>query len=104
MLYRRSLGRRGVALGLLLGTAWLAGLAWLGVLAIQAETRPDAVVVAESAPVRSNPDGKATVEFHLPGGTLFRTGREAPGFVEVLYSDELRGWMETSGLAKVGRP
>lgn len=104
VLYRRSLGRRGVALGLLLGTAWLAGLAWLGVLGIQAETRPDAVVVAESAPVRSNPDGKATVEFHLPGGTLFRTGREAPGFVEVLYSDELRGWMETSGLAKVGRP
>jgi tetratricopeptide (TPR) repeat protein len=103
-LYRRSAGRGGILLGLLLGIGWIAGVGWLGVLAVQADTRPGAVVTAESAQVRSNPDARATVEFHLPAGTLFRTGREAPGYVEVLYSDELRGWTSTDGIAWIGSP
>lgn len=103
-LWRRTVGRALVLLGVAIGLLWLGGLAWLGVLAVQAGTRPDAVVVAESAAVRSNPEARATVEFHLPEGVRFRVGRTAPGFVEVLFSDELRGWTEAGNMARIGEP
>jgi len=91
--------RRSDAVTVGLGTLLLGALSWTAVQAIEYARRPDAVVVVEDAPVRSNPDPSATVEFTLHGGTLLRVGRSAPGFKEVLFSDELHGWTDGANLA-----
>lgn len=86
----------------------LAGLgiaaAWSVVQAARASGRPDGVVVAAEAPVRSNPSSDATIEFTLHGGTLVRLGRERGDYVELLFSERLRGWAERSHLAELDDP
>jgi hypothetical protein len=89
-------------LGFALGAWFLVGVAGVLLRAGQHWTAPNAVVVAEELPVRSNPDGEATVEFTLHAGTRVRVGREARGFREVLFSDKLRGWGGADGLALLG--
>jgi tetratricopeptide (TPR) repeat protein len=91
--------RRADPLTVLLGALLLGALSWTAIQTIEHRMRPDAVVVVEDAPVRSNPDAAATVEFTLHGGTLLRLGRMAPGFREVLFSDELHGWTDEGNLA-----
>lgn len=86
------------ALGVLLAAVLLCAAGWTGVQLLQRESRPDGVVVAEELPVRSNPDSGATVEFTLHAGTTLRLGREAPGFREVIFSDQLQGWADADGV------
>ncbi len=83
----------------LLAVLLVGALGGTAVRAIQVQTRPDAVVVADETMVRSNPDESATVEFTLHGGTLLRMGRSAPRFREVHFSDELHGWTDEGNLA-----
>ncbi len=86
----------------------LAGLgiavAWSAVQAARDSGRPDGVVVAAESPVRSNPTPDATIEFTLHGGTLVRIGRERGDYVELLFSERLRGWAERSHLAELDDP
>jgi len=77
-------------------------VALTALLAGQAASAPDAVVVAEELPVRTNPESEATVEFTLHAGTRVDLGRTVGEYREILFSDKLRGWGETDGLAELG--
>lgn len=91
--------RRADSVTVLLVALLVGAVSWTAVQAIGFRTQPNAVVVTDEAAVRSNPDDAATVEFTLHGGTLLRMGRRAPGFREVIFSDELHGWTDDSNLA-----
>ena len=91
----RAFGLAGAALGLCLGLS----AAWALIMAGQAAGAPNAVVVSDELPVRSNPEPEATTEFTLHAGTRVRLGRDAHGFREVLFSEKLRGWGAADGLA-----
>lgn len=87
--------------GAVLGIALLSWVAFAGIQALREARRPNAVVVADELPVRSNPDALATVEFSLHAGTTLRLGRSTPGFCEVLFSERLRGWADEAGVARL---
>jgi hypothetical protein len=94
-------GMPGTILGSVLGLSLFLSLSWTGVKALQAGSGPGAVVVADELAVRSNPDPEATVEFTLHAGTRVRLGRSVRGFREVLFSEKLRGWGASEGLAEL---
>lgn len=87
--------------GVLLGVVAVLCAGWTAVQALQVSQRPDHVVVATTLAVHSNPSAEATVEFTLQEGVVLRSYRTVPGFVEVRFNDELRGWASQEGLAKL---
>jgi hypothetical protein len=85
---------------LIIGFAAIAlGTSLCGAMELRRRARPVAVVITESAPVRSAPYGNASAAATIPGGGAVVVGRAYGPWREVTRGDGVRGWVLGSEIA-----
>lgn len=69
----------------------------------QRSLAPEAMLIRPEN-VRVEPSPNATVEFSLPAGSAFDLGRRQAGWLEIVVSASLRGWVPAENVAFFDQP
>ena len=93
---RRGLGRALAACGVVL----LLGIGHAALL-VDEQLSSTGIVLAPEVDVRSGPGGDYVTEFELHAGTRVQVQRRTGGWVQVVLSEELRGWCPEEAVEEI---